>query len=178
MLCIVLMCQLYHVDLLLLFIYFVCCSTFPFIFCSTFVSLNSLAFPCSFFNSDPGLYSWYLDPVVREVPVQVLSSSMQVNEHNTLDCTDFVLQVVIAVEGETSRTSVSYICEFAPTIGISETHQILPLTPMPALAARRLRIHFLIPKPSSPVCNRVPKLEQEEQWYSTQSRKRWKRLSE
>ncbi len=51
MLCIVLMCQLYRVVfyyccsiLLVLFIYFVRCSTFPFIVCSTFVSFDSFAF--------------------------------------------------------------------------------------------------------------------------------------
>ncbi len=60
-----------------------------------FVSFNYFAFHlfivrCSK-DSDPGLYSSFLDPVVREVPVQVPSSSMQVDKHHTSDCTDFVL---------------------------------------------------------------------------------------
>jgi hypothetical protein len=53
-LCIVLMCRLYRVVFyyccsisLLLFVYFVRCSTFPFICCSTFVSFDSFAFHCS-----------------------------------------------------------------------------------------------------------------------------------
>jgi hypothetical protein len=42
------------------------------------------------FNSDPGLYSRYFEPVVREVPA-VPSPSMQVNKHHTSHCTDFVI---------------------------------------------------------------------------------------
>jgi hypothetical protein len=49
MLCIVLMCQLFPVDLLLLFIYFVCCLTFLLIPCLTFFSLDSFDFHCSLF---------------------------------------------------------------------------------------------------------------------------------
>jgi hypothetical protein len=75
MLFIVFMCQLNHVLFTVIVRYFVHCSTFPFILCSTFVSFDSFAFYCSLFNrkkfnSDPGLYSRYFDPVqpvVREV---------------------------------------------------------------------------------------------------------------
>jgi hypothetical protein len=47
---------------------------FSFIFFSTFVSFDSFAFSLfvvqkKIFNSDPGLYSRYFDPVVREVPL-------------------------------------------------------------------------------------------------------------
>jgi hypothetical protein len=95
MFCIVLMCQLYHVDLLLLFVYF--CSLFNFSiqllfdFCFHLILLFFIVhcplFKRKRFYSDPGLYSRYFDPVVQEVP----SSSMQVNKHHTSDCTDFVL---------------------------------------------------------------------------------------
>jgi hypothetical protein len=80
-------------DLLLLFVYFVHCSTFAHslfdfclisFFCSLFIVRKEI------FNSDPGLYSRYFDlavPVVQELS----SLSMQVNKHHTSDCTDFVL---------------------------------------------------------------------------------------
>jgi hypothetical protein len=94
-------CQLYRV------VFYYCCSIyfivvqfsfeFLFVFCSTFVFIQFFAFllfivHCSkekIFNSDPGLYSRYFDPVVREVPVHHhLCKSKQ---HHTSDCTDFVL---------------------------------------------------------------------------------------
>jgi hypothetical protein len=92
--CIMLMCQLYHVEfhfccsivLLLLDFYLIL-----FDFCFPF---DSFAFHCSLFmrkifNSDPGLYSRYFDPVVREVPVH--HHLCKSNKHHTSDCTIFVL---------------------------------------------------------------------------------------
>jgi hypothetical protein len=72
MLCIMLICQLYRVDLLLLFNFFVVVRLL-FEFCSSFVQLlfsfDSFTFLCSLFvekrfNSDLGLYSRYFDPAV------------------------------------------------------------------------------------------------------------------
>ncbi len=73
MLCIVLMCQLYHIVFIIVVRFLCLLFEFSFIFCSTFVSFDSFAFYCSLFkkkrfNSDPGLYSRYFDPVVCEVP--------------------------------------------------------------------------------------------------------------
>jgi hypothetical protein len=76
MLCIMLVCQLYRV------VFYYCCSIYLIIvqllfeFCSSFVrllfSFDYFAFSLSLlvvqrkkFNSDPGLYSRYFDPVVR-----------------------------------------------------------------------------------------------------------------
>jgi hypothetical protein len=57
---------------------------------------DSFAFYCSLFifqrkrfSSDPGLYSKYFDPVVREEPVH--HRLCKSNKHHTLDCTVFVL---------------------------------------------------------------------------------------
>jgi hypothetical protein len=95
MLCIMLVCQLYRVDLLLFFDLF--CSLFDF-----YSSFVHLLFDFCFhsiillfivqrkrFNSDPGLYSRYFDSIVREVPVH--HHLCKSNKHHTLDCTDFVL---------------------------------------------------------------------------------------
>ncbi len=92
------------VDLLSLFDYLVRCSIFHSSFVRLLFSFDSFAFYYSLFccskekgfNSDPGLYFRYFDPVVREVPVvpavqEISSSSMQVNKHHTSDCSDFVL---------------------------------------------------------------------------------------
>ncbi len=100
MLCIVLMCQLYRV------VFYHCCSIYYcclfilfvvrsvhllFAFCSHSILLlfiySLFMFKRKRFNSDPGLYSRYFDPVVQELS----SSSMQVNKHHTSDCTDFFL---------------------------------------------------------------------------------------
>jgi hypothetical protein len=73
MLCIMLVCPLLYIVLLLLFDLFSCCLTYLFFFvhvCLTFVSFYYFVrfnFHCFFvqreiFNSDPGLYSRYIDP--------------------------------------------------------------------------------------------------------------------
>ncbi len=74
MLCIEFMCQLNHVLFIVIVCYFVHCLTFPLFFVWLLFSFNSFAFHCSLFkrkkfNSDPGLYSRYFDPI--QVPVQV-----------------------------------------------------------------------------------------------------------
>ncbi len=96
MLCIVLMCQLI-MQIIIVFH----CTTFYSSYVRLLFSFDSFTVHYSLFkrkrfNSDPGLYSRYFDPVVCEVPVvpavqEISSSSMQVNKHHTSDCTDFVL---------------------------------------------------------------------------------------
>jgi hypothetical protein len=86
MLCIMLVCQLYCVDLLLFFNLFYCCLTFI-QFCSSFVrllfSFDSFASHCSLFKEKIQFWSWIVFQVfwscctiVQEVP----SSSMQVKK--------------------------------------------------------------------------------------------------
>ncbi len=81
-------------DLLLLFIYFVCCLTFHSFFVRLLFHLVLLLsfiycslFKRKIFDSDPGLYSRYFVLAVQETS----SSSMQVNKQRTSDCNDFVL---------------------------------------------------------------------------------------
>jgi hypothetical protein len=86
MLCIVLMCQLYRV------VFYYCCSIifvvvrllFDFVHLLFGFCFHSilLLFHCSLlmrkvFNSHPGLYSRYSDPVVREVPVTITICASQ-----------------------------------------------------------------------------------------------------
>jgi hypothetical protein len=87
--------------LLLLFYYFV---VVRLLFDFVHLLFNSFAFHCSLFmrkifNSDPGLFSRYFDPVpiVREVPVPEVREVLvhhhlcKSNKHHTSDCTAFVL---------------------------------------------------------------------------------------
>jgi hypothetical protein len=103
MLCIMLKCQLYPaVPVFINVVRFISLLlNFSLSFCLSFVrllfSFDSFAYSlfivhCSKekrFNSDPGLYSRYFDPVVREVPVR--HHQCKSNKHHTSDCTDFVL---------------------------------------------------------------------------------------
>jgi hypothetical protein len=91
MLCIILMCQLYRVDLIIVVCLFYSLFDFCSFYCSIFVSFDSFAFIYSLFkeilNLDciPGI-----SILLYHCP-RTPSSSMQVNKHHTSDCTDFVL---------------------------------------------------------------------------------------
>ncbi len=87
-LCKVFMCQLNHV------VFYYCCSIILLLF--NFIQFFSIQFHClkkwfmrKIFNSDPGLYSRYFDPIVHEVPVH--HNLCKSNKHHTSDCTFFVL---------------------------------------------------------------------------------------
>jgi hypothetical protein len=82
MLCLILMCQLhrvlfyycYSIILLLLDFYSI---LFIFLLSIQFFSFHCSLFMRKIFNSDPGLYSRYFDPIVCEVPVTITICASQ-----------------------------------------------------------------------------------------------------